>query len=466
MVRNYLTSALRAISKNRIFSVINMMGLTIGLSSILIITLFVVDETSYDKFFDDSERIYRVALKRIYPERERLFASSATIMAEVLRDNYEEVEDAARLHRMYFVNEITVEIEDDSYNEGRFYFADDRFFSLFSHKFLDGDPETALKDPSSVVLTKSTALKYFNDEMAVNKTINIDTTVLVVGGVIEDIPSNSHIHFDVLGSIQQVPYLVNSIESNNWINPWLYTYIKLREGVEATEFEAKLDSMVLRFGGGTIAQSLGPNYAEEGHKFDYFLQPLEDIHLHSDLDIEVEANGDFDNVLQLSAIAVIILIISCINFINLSTAKSAERAKEVGVRKVMGSLRSHLMIQFIAESLILTLIATILAGAIVYFTLPIFNGLLSKSLTLAAFVSWQWFSILSLFIILVGIISGLYPAFNLSSHKPVNALKGSYKSSSSGIWLRNFLMIFQFFISVVMIATTVTVLHLKSDRSG
>jgi putative ABC transport system permease protein len=454
---NYFKISYRHLVRNKIYGMINILGLAVGIASVLLIALYVRNELSFDKFFENSDRIHRVALERIYPDRTRNFASSVITLAPVLKEHYPEVEATTRMHRLFFQNEVEVTIGDKDFLETKFMYGDADFFKVFSHVFLHGNPETALDAPDKVVVTESTAKKYFGRTDVLNQSFKIDTSVFQITGVIEDIPHNSHIHFDLMGSIEAVGYLVNAIRTNSWMNPWVYTYVKLKKGVDPKTFEAKFDDLVETYGGGDLSQRLGEDYAESGHKFAYFLQPIETIHLHSKQDIEIEPNSDIMYVYLLSVIAVIILIISTINYVNLSVARSPVRAKEVGIRKVVGVNRATLITQFLAESTMISLISAGLAVGIVALVLPFFNDLLSTVLSLSPLLSPMNLLIFSAFILMVGILSGFYPAMVIAAIQPARILKGSYKSSRGGNWLRNGLTTLQFIISMVMISGSVIV---------
>ncbi len=455
MFRNYIKSAYRSLLKNKAYSIINISGLTVGIACCLLISLYVHDEMSYDKFFKDSDRIYRVALERVYPTNTRFFGSSPVNMAPTLLENYPEVEEAGRLHRLFFQNEIVVAIGEKTFIEDEYLFADNNFFNVFSFEFIEGNPNTALDAFNKVVLTKSTAKRFFGGEPALNKTYQIDTSSYIISGVIEDVPVNSHMAFDILGSIDALPFLVQAAESNSWINPWLFTYIKLGEGVSQNEFESKLPEMVETYGMASILSLLNisaEDYPESGNDFKYFLQPVEDIHLKSNLSVEIRPNSDITYVYLLIAVVGFILIISCINFINLATARSAERAKEVGVRKVLGSRRALLIRQFLTESNLISFIALALSIGLTILVLPKFNGLVEKELSLQVITDPMVALGLLAGILFIGTLAGLYPALVISSINSALVLKGKYNTSSKGVWLRNSLIVFQFFISISMIS--------------
>ncbi len=455
MFRNYIKSAYRSLLKNKAYSIINISGLTVGIACCLLISMYVYDEMSYDKFFKDSERVYRVALERVYPTNTRFFGSSPVNMAPTLLENYPEVEEAGRLHRLFFQNEIVVDIEEKTFIEDQYLFADNNFFKVFSFEFVEGNPDAALDAFNKVVLTESTAKRFFGDEPALNKTYQIDTSSYIVSGVIKDVPVNSHMAFDILGSIDALPFLVQAAETNSWINPWLFTYIKLREGVSQDGFEAKLPEMVETYGMASILSLLNisaEDYPESGNDFKYFLQPVEDIHLKSNLSVEVRPNSDITYVYLLIAVVAFILIISCINFINLATARSAERAKEVGVRKVLGSRRALLIRQFLTESNLISFIALVLSIGLTALVLTKFNLLVEKELSLNVLTDPMVMLGLFAGMLMIGTLAGLYPALVISSINSALVLKGKYNTSSKGVWLRNSLIVFQFFISISMIS--------------
>ncbi len=457
MTFNHIKISYRNLVRNKIYAFINVLGLSVGIASVILIGIYINFETSYDKFFEDSERIYRVALHRIYPTRTKDFGTSSINISTVLKREYPQVEEATRLHRLYFQNEIPIEIEENekTYIETKFLFADSLFFDVFSYKFIHGDPGTALDNSESIVITRETAIKYFGTDDVLNKTVRSQGEPLQITGVIENIPDNSHIHFDVLGSIASLGFLQNAISTDNWTSPWIYTYIKMKKGADPSALEAQFDDMVVTYGNASISRDIGADWQNNGHAFKYYLQPLQSIHLYSQLDVEVEPNSNISYIYVLTAIALIILIISSINFINLSIARSTERAKEVGIRKVMGSYRLNLINQFLVESIFICLIASILAIGILYFFIPRFNLLLGTYLDFSIFTNPFIILAVVAFIFLVGILAGLYPAFSISALEPSRVLKGSFKTSSGGIWLRNVLITFQFLISIVMISGSI-----------
>ncbi|MEO9483847.1 MAG: ABC transporter permease [Ekhidna sp.] len=455
MLRSHIKSSYRSLLKNKAYTFINVTGLAVGITCCFLISLYVIDEMSYDKFFNSSDRIYRVALERVYPTNTRYFGSSPVNLAPTLLENYPEVESAGRLHKLFFQNEITVSVGEKEFIEHNYLFADNNFFDVFSFEFIEGNSETALDGINKVVLTESTAKRFFGDGPALDKVYYLDTTSYVVSGVIEDIPSNSHMKFDILGSIHLLPFIEQAASTNSWINPWLFTYIKLKEGVNADVFEEKFPEMVQTYGMASILSQLSisaDEYPNSGNEFNYFLQPIEDIHLKSNLDVELKANSNITYVYLLIATVGFILIITCINFINLATARSAERAKEVGVRKVLGSRKALLVRQFLTESNLVSISALALALGVSWLLLPSFNGLVEKNLNLEILTTPLVIVGIIVFILTIGTLAGLYPALVISSINSAVVLKGKYTSGSKGVWLRNALIIFQFFISITMIS--------------
>lgn len=455
MLKNYLKSSLRSLARQKLYSTINIVGLSFGMACCFLISLYVVDELSYDRFFEDSDRIYRVALERQYPDHTRYFSSSSVMLAPILVENYPDVESVTRLHRLFFTPQVIVTVDDQSFQESRFLFADSNFFDVFSVRFVEGDPATALDAQNKVILTEQTARRYFGSASPVDQMLQTSIGEFVVSAVIEDVPDNSHIGVDLLGTTKGITYLQQAEQQNNWVSPWLYTYAKLREGVDPRGFEAKLPGLVQAYGAEQIRNQLGisaEDYTETGNAYNYFLQPLHDIRLHSNMEVELQANGNIAYVYLLSAIVAFILMISCINFVNLATARSTERAKEVGVRKVLGSYRMHLVGQFLTEAIVVSGVSLGFAVLIAWGSLPFFNSLVGKSFAFSLLVHPLIGVGLVGFAIVVGVLAGGYPALVISAMDPARVLKGAFKSSRRGIWLRNGLVVFQFTISMVLIA--------------
>ena len=351
-----------------------------------------------------------------------------------------------------------ISYKDKVFSEEQFFWADSTIFSIFTIPFLKGDPETALTEPNTVVFSEAMAKKYFGEEDPLNKMIALNNGVTyMVTGVMENIPHNSHFHFDFIASLVSYQGTLNDI----WVGNSFYTYVLLREESFREQLEEKLSHFVDKYAVPQIEEITGQSYKdmlEAGSRYGWFVQPLSEIHLYSDVEHEIEPNGNATYVYIFTLIALGILTIACINFMNLATARSAKRAREVGVRKTLGSNRVQLIVQFLSESIFLTFIALILALVLSKLMLPYYNTLIEKQLLLGSIIQIETIPLLLLFTIIVGILAGVYPAFILSSFKPVEVLKGSTKSQGkSGRFLRSGLVIFQFGISVALIAGTIIV---------
>ncbi len=455
MLKNYLKIAFRSLMKNKIYTAINILGLSVGLACCVLILLHVQDELSYDDFHPNKEQLYRVALERIYPEYTTLYAIIPSGFSEAFAQEIPEVEKSTRLVGFpNFTN--TVEYEDKVFEENYVFFADSNFFSVFDYEILQGDPDAMLKNPGTVILTESTAQKYFGDENPVGKTIQVNNNDTEVVGIMQDLPENSHMKFDFLSSSVNLGFLGQP----NYTGFSSYTYLELVPGADPQQVEAKIPAIVEKYASGQIQRELGISYEEytaAGNGYNYFLQPITDIHLHSNLQNEIRPNGSITYVYIFVSIAVLILLIACINFVNLATARSAERAREVGVRKVMGSDRAQLIRQFLTESVFISLLSLVVAFAIIQLILPFFNELAQKELALNLLGNTLIGPLLLGFALLVGLLAGLYPAFYISSMKPVEVMKGKFRSNTKGQWLRNGLVVFQFAISIVLISGTLVV---------
>ena len=455
MLKNYLKIALRSLLKNKVYTVINILGLSVGLACCVLILLHVEDELSYDDFHPNKQQLYRVALERVYPDHTSFYAIIPSGFSEVFNDEIPEVEHATRLLGFpTFAN--VVEYRDKVFEENYVFFADSNFFEVFDYQLLQGDPNALLKNPNTVILTRSTAQKYFGAENPVGKTLEINDNETEVVGVMEDIPENSHMTFDFLSSSTNLGF----IRQPNYTSFSSYTYLKLQDGATMEQVEAKIPELVERYASGQIERNLGISYEEyvaAGNGYHYFLQPISDIYLHSNLESEIKPNSSMVYVYIFVSIAILILGIACINFVNLATARSAERAREVGVRKVMGSDRSQLIRQFLTESVFISLLSLVAAVGIIQMVLPLFNNLAQKELVINLFGNSMAGPLLLGFTLLIGLLAGLYPAFYISSIKPVEVMKGKFQSNSKGKWLRNGLVVFQFAISIILISGTLIV---------
>lgn len=454
MIRNYITVAIRNIIKNKVYSILNITGLAIGIMAFVMIMLYVQFETSYDKHFPTSDRIYRVYTRGSLNGDFEMVATPAPIGAAFVN----EIPGVLMSTRVRNVGFPVFRYEDKVFSEERSFLADSTFFDVFGLELLQGDKNTALVEPNTIILTESTAKRYFGDDDPVGKVINSDRRRdYVVTGVVADPPPNTHFHFDFLSSMMTYPGMANN---DIWVSNNFYTYLLLDENTSPEEVQSKFPEMVLKYAGPQIEQFLGVSWDKlvaQGASYGFYLQPLTDIHLHSHYDYEVEQNGNILYVRIFSLVALFILVIACINFMNLATARSAKRAREVGVRKTLGSVRSQLIQQFLTESIVLSTVATIFALLLVILLLPFYNTLGGFQLELNLFSDPIAIPFILMLILLVGIISGSYPAFFLASFNPVKVLKGSSASKGHKSWLRSGLVIFQFTITIMLFAGTIVI---------
>jgi putative ABC transport system permease protein len=458
MLRNYFTIALRNLNKNRFYTAINISGLAVGIASCLIIVLFVMSELGYDKHHSNADRIYRINGEIKFGGSHYLLAVAPAPLAEVLVQEFPEVESAVRFRSRgsYLVKASETS---DNIKEDNVIWADSSFFKIFTVPVLQGNSRTALKEPNSVAISQKIANKFFPDGHALGQTLILDNRwPMTVTAVFADMPKTGHFKFDILISMSGL----DEAKGTNFLSNNFQTYILLKAGTDARALETKLPAIVIKYIGAQAAQMLGgeftmDKFVEAGNKLEYTLIPLTDIHLHSDRPIgELGPNGDIAYVYLFSAVALLILVIACINFMNLSTARSANRAKEVGVRKVMGSLRSHLIRQFLTESILLSVLSFVIAVALAYSIVPIFNELSQKSLVLP-FSTPLFYLVLFVGSLVVGMMAGLYPSFFLSAFKPVQVLKGQVALGMKSGLVRSSLVVFQFMISIFLIVGTITV---------
>jgi putative ABC transport system permease protein len=435
MLKNYFKIAWRNLQKHKAFSFINILGLAIGIAAFWLITLYVTDEWSYDRFNTKANNIFRVTQHARWNGGKFDLAVTSPPFAGTLKAEFPQVVDAARINAEGG-GKITV--GDKVINEGSMLLVDNSIFNIFSYHFLYGDAKTALLKPQTIVLTNTLAQTLFGTaEAAFNSTILIDGTPTAVTGVIADVPANSHFTFKALRSLQEY----TGYEAT-WGNSNIYTYVLLKDHDDYKKIEAAAGSFFDKH----LKTDMG------AMTFKMELQPLTDIHLRSNLSYELGLNGNITYVYVFSITALLILIIAVINYVNLTTARSSIRIKEIGVRKVIGSDRKQLMTMFFAESVLLTFIATILAGVIIQFMLPYFNQLSGKSLILLQFGMTKTAIIFFGFSLFTGILSGIYPALFLSGFKTISAMKGQLGNQFSTILFRKSLVVFQFVITIVMIA--------------
>jgi putative ABC transport system permease protein len=456
MVKNYLKVAIRNLAKHKGYSFLNITGLALGMACCILILLWVQDELSYDRYHKNIDQLYRVVVKGRMSNRDINFSTSPAPLAKALVDEFPEVLQATRFLKS---RNILVSYQEKHFNESLMLYTDPNFFDVFSIPLIKGDPQEVLRLPNSVVVTREAALKYFGNQDPLGKTLTINNrTDFRITGVAENVPSNTHFHSDFFMSLVTVP----DSRNQNWFSNPYHTYIVLNEETSPEEFQAKLPEIITKYMGPQAKKVMGitmEEFQSSGNTFGYFLQPVTDIHLYSDLEYELEANGSITYVYIFSLIALFVLMIACINFMNLTTAKSSNRAKEVGVRKVLGSDRSKLIKQFLTESVLLSFLSLALAIVIAVLLQPVFNALSGKQLDIASYRSWALLPGIIGVILCVGIFAGSYPAFFLSSYKPISVLKGIIKTGIKSSWFRSALVVFQFSISIVMIVGTFVVFH-------
>ncbi len=456
MLKNYLKIALRNLWKNKGFSAINIIGLSVGLATCLLIMLYVMDELSYDKYNEKADRIYRVDGDIQFGGNHFILAVAPEPMGPTLRKDFPQVEQYVRF-RNY--GGFLVKKGNENLQEDKVVYTDSTLFNVFTLPMIAGNAKTALKDPKSVVITERIAKKYFNTtDNVVGKTLTInDTGNLKITGVIKNVPTQSHFNFDLFVSMNGS---LQSWEVNNWVSNNENTYIVLKKGADPKALEAQFDAMVEKYVGPQVISLLNikmDEFKKSGNYDRYILTPLTSIHLYSDKVAELGANGSIQYVYIFSAIAIFILLIACVNFMNLSTARSSNRAKEVGVRKVLGSLRNNLIAQFLTESILISFIALVLALLLAWALLPYFNQIANKEIGIGLFSkSWLLPSLIVL-MLLVGLLAGSYPAFYLSSFQPIVVLKGKLAGGFRRSWLRSSLVVFQFWISIVLIIGTMVI---------
>lgn len=443
MLSNYLKIAYRNIVKHKAYSSINISGLAIGLTSFMLIFLWVNDEVSYDLFQEKSDRIAKIGMVWAFGDTKIPTARATTIAGPGLKNEIPYVEEFVRLKRNS-TNESTVLVNDQSFTESSFYFADSAFFDLFSFRLLSGNPDGVLTRPNTVVLTESIARKYFSNENPVGKSIIVGTSnpeAYEVTGVMEDVPKNSHMQFDVLASFISLP------EANEmgWNRSSYHTYVLLTNEDQMNQLQEDADRVT-------------SDYFENSNIHPTLtVLPFNDVYLRSPHGAEMIPGGDIRYVYIFSAIALLIVFIACINYMNLATARATDRAREVGMRKTLGAFRTQLIGQFMGETLLITILGLTIAIVGTTYLMPFFNDLTGKELAL------NWVENFDLLLLLIAIglgvsfVAGSYPAFMLSRFEPAKVLKGSFKFSSSGVWLRKGLVVVQFCISITLIVGTIVI---------
>ena len=460
MVRNYIKFALRNISRQKFYAIINITGLTIGLATSLLIVLYIVDEFSYDRFHADINDMYRVDLKARLSEQYMEIAYTSAPIANAFLEEIPEISEACRIA---FEHNVNLSYEDDAYIEKKVILADSNFFDFFSFKLLHGDLKEALRQPNSIVLTEKSANKLFGfpdntETPPLGKIIKYGTEgrACIITGIAEDPPHNSHFQFNMILSMESWELS----KKPDWTNNILLNYVKLDTRSDWKQVEDKFPGMVRKYIAPIVKAYMGiefDDFLKNGGMYEFCLEPVKRIHLFSTVDDTIEQRGSINTIYILSAIVLFILIIACINFMNLSTARFSDRAKEVGVRKSLGASRGRLILQFLNESILFTLISMLLAMLILNMVLPIFNSISGKILTINTLLSWEYIIALIFIILLVGFLAGSYPSIYLTSFKPTEVLRGKVKAGLKSGGVRSGLVVFQFSISIILIISTLLI---------
>ncbi len=451
MLKNYFKIALRNILKNKNYSFINIIGLAVGISACIIIALYVFNEESFDSFNKKADRIVRATMTFSFNGVSQNVAVTGTKLLPAFKRNFPEVEDGVRL----YPSRAIVKYKDKLFEEPDFVYADSTFFNVFSFKMIEGNPGEVLSKPNCVILTSSSARKYFGNEDAFGKVIRINTRELgnvswddyTITGIVQDCPLNSQIKFDFLASFCSLQSAKPGKEV--WWNADYYTYLLLKSPGAMKTLQAKIPAYMKKQN-----EELGLSGSDY---MTFNLEPLKRVHLYSEAQGGFIPPGDYRYIIIFSLVALLILLIACANYINITTAKATERAKEIGVRKVIGAVRGQLIYQFITESFIIVTIAFFIGIVFAEFILPVFKNIYEVNLELSALLSPDAIGTVLFIILLIGLLGAGYPAFLLSKYKPVKVLKGNFKTGSSGIWIRKSLIIFQFAISVVLIICTLII---------
>ncbi|HVX26199.1 MAG TPA: ABC transporter permease [Parafilimonas sp.] len=453
MFRNYFKTAWRNLKKRKAFSAINIVGLAIGMCVCMLLALYIQNELGYDKFQENRNQIYRLAVERIYPNRTSLLGEVPESIGQAVKREFPEVLESVRIVRVGKKVNINNKIFDDE----KVFGADSNFFKVFTVNLIQGTKYDALQKPQTAVINESTAKRFFGSaQNAMGKHILINGfNDCMINGVCKDWPSKSHFQFTILVSNSSF-----NLNQPDYYDFSTYTYLLLNKNASATALEARLPSIVTKYVAPTIQKGFGESFeafTKEGNGYKYFLQPLQQIHLHSNLQDELEPTTSIDIIYLAAIIGLFILFLACINFINLSTAISVERAREIGVRKTFGSDKKSIVWQFLCESVLFSLISVALGILLARLLLPLLNSITGSGLSFFYFFNPTIILIIFCIAIFIGGLAGLYPALVLSSFRPIAVLKGRFKSGARGVALRNGLVVFQFAISIFLIIGTIVI---------
>ncbi|HEY8927964.1 MAG TPA: ABC transporter permease [Mucilaginibacter sp.] len=453
MIRNYLKTAYRSLLKNKGFTFLNVLGLSVGLATCLLIVFYVVDELRYDRYNTKADRIYRITLDAKLNGNAGVYSTSEGPMLPAVKGVFPDIENAVRVvdapglfvspGKFYFKK------SDQNIQEKNVVYTESSLFDIFTLPMIDGSPTNALTDPHTAVITESTAKKYFNKVNVVGQTLTLnDTSIYKITGVIKDVPAQSHFNYDFFLSFNTLP----ESRVTGWGYSGVHNYLLLKPGADIKKIESGLNEIEIKH-----SPAPASTWTSSGNYFKTVLTPLPDIHLHDDSQYSLAKNGSIQYVYIFSVIAIFILLIACVNFMNLSTARSSNRAKEVGVRKVLGSARKNLIFQFLTESFLVTLASAIIAVIIAWALLPLFNQVADKHLAFTA-QSFTWLlPSLVVIVLVIGFLAGSYPALFLSAFRPIDVLKSKLSIGFKGGFLRSFLVVFQFSISIFLIIGTLVI---------
>ncbi|MCF8235315.1 MAG: ABC transporter permease [Bacteroidales bacterium] len=459
MLYNYIKTAIRNFTRNSMFTLINLLGLAVGLTASILILLYVYNELNFDTFHEKADEIYRMNIVFNQQDVENVTAMSTAAMGVSLREEVPEVRDMVRISNK---RDAYLRYNDRNYYVDNLRYADSTFFRMFNFKLLKGNPETALKNPFSILLTEEEAGKIFKDKNPIGQFVRYNNEhSMKVTGIVETPPPNSQLQFNALVSFSTL-YEYDKVYLD-WDGGYgYYTYVEFIPGFDPSVLKERLEPF--------MHKHINYKYREVGVEISMQFEPLRHIHLYSKANADLDTKGNLTNIYTFSAIAIFILLIACINFMNLSTARSSKRAREVGVRKVMGASRSRLRGQFLTESLLISLLAMILALILVELVQPVFSNLVGQELNLYSRANLPLLGGIVLLVIIVGLISGSYPAFYLSSFRPVTVLKGGWMSTGSKTWFRDILVTFQFAITIALIICTLIIYRqigfMKSKELG
>lgn len=459
MIKNYLVIALRNLRKYFTFSLINIIGLGLGLAVSLLLIAWVRQELSYDRFLKDSNQIYRVSFDFNFGGQLVTTALSPTALLPALEDNFPDITKGVRLYNPASYSPFILAKGDDLFEETKFYYADSTFFDLFSYHLLEGERDKVLSAPYSLVLTRSIALKLFGRDNPIGRIIKVnDEQDYTVTGIVEDPPGNSFLQFHILASFSSLPAAGRQV----WWSSIYQTFVLIKKATLISDLKSKTDTL--------IHHSYDFGMADPGDYVRSRFMPLTSIHLHSNLFDELEPVGDIEYVYIFSGIAALTLIIGIINYVNLSTARSTDRSKEVGIRKVIGAMPRQLFAQFIGESILITVLAFIVAAFLSFLLLPSFNVIAGSHLTYQAFMEPQFIGQTMGVLAIIACLSGIYPAILITAFKPISILRGMVRQPGKDLWLRRLLVISQFCISIILVLGTLVILnqlhYIENKRLG